>query len=131
MLTNDSNINRKRIRSAYVTSTISISLLLFLLGLIGMLLLNTKKLSDHIKENIGFTIFLKDNISDNSIYTIQKGFDAKEYVKETEFVPKDTAAKYLQQDLGEDFVEFLEKYDALVHTRIVELTGEDLMFLKT
>jgi len=103
----ESGISRSKLRSSYLTSIISISLVLFLLGLIGLLLLNARKLSDHVKENIGFSIFLKENIREVDIIRLQKRLDAMPYVKSTDYITKEEAAKDYQQELGEDFTEFL------------------------
>jgi cell division transport system permease protein len=78
-----------------------------LLGLIGLLLLNARKLSDHVKENIGFSIFLKENVREVDIIRLQKRLDAMPYVKSTDYITKEEAAKDYQQELGEDFTEFL------------------------
>lgn len=96
-----------KLRSSYVTTVISISLVLFLLGIVGFLILNTKKISDYVKENINIGIILKDNIKEADIIYLQKQLDASNYVKSTAFVSKDMAAESLQKDLGENFVEFL------------------------
>ena len=96
-----------RLRSSYVTTVISITMVLFLLGVIGFLGLNTKKISDYVKENINIGIILKDNVKEADIIYLQKQLDASDYVKSTEFISKDKAAEMLKKDLGEDFVEFL------------------------
>lgn len=103
----ESNITRRRFRSSYIVSTISITLVLLMLGLIGLLLLNAKKLSDYVKENIGFTVYLDNNIKDVDILRIQKDLDAKPYVKETKYVTKEQAAIEFQKELGEEFIDFL------------------------
>src|SRR4030043_304601 len=103
----ESGISRSKLRSSYLTSIISISLVLFLLGLIGLLLLNARKLSDHVKENIGFSIFLKENIREVDIIRLQKRLDAMPFVKSTDYITKEEAAKEYQEELGEDFTEFL------------------------
>ncbi len=103
----ETKTTRKRLRNSYLTSIISISLVLFLLGILGLLILNVKALSDFVKENIGFTIFLKDNIKEVDIIRLQKRLDATKYVKESQFISKEKAAKILQEELGEDFIEFL------------------------
>jgi cell division transport system permease protein len=103
----ESGISRSRLRSSYLTSIISISLVLFLLGLIGLLLLNARKLSDHVRENIGFSIFLKENIREVDIIRMQKKLDAMPFVKSTDYITKEEAAKEYQDELGEDFTEFL------------------------
>lgn len=101
------NIEKRRLRSSYITSTISITLLLILLGSIGLLLLNTKRIRDYVRENIIFMVILKDNVREVDIFQIQKALDARDYVKETEYIPKEKAAQDLQEELGEDFVEFI------------------------
>jgi cell division transport system permease protein len=103
----ESNITRRRFRSSYIVSTISITLVLLMLGLIGLLLLNAKKLSVYVKENIGFTVYLDNNIKDVDILRIQKNLDAKPYVKETKYITKEQAAVEFQKELGEDFIDFL------------------------
>ena len=103
----DTRISRRRLRSSYMTSIISISLVLFLLGLIGILLINAKRLSDHVKENIGFTIILNEYVKEVDILRLQKSLDAKPYVKSTEYISKEEAAAALTEELGEDFIEFL------------------------
>ena len=100
-------IEKRRLQSSYFTSTVSITLLLILLGSIGLLLLNTKRISDYVRENIIFKVILKDNIREVDIFQIQKALDAKRYVKETLYIPKEKAAIDLQQELGEDFIEHI------------------------
>jgi cell division transport system permease protein len=107
MLRNEIKIERRKLRSSYFTSTISITLLLILLGTIGLLILNTKRLSDYVKENIVFKVILNDNVRDVDIFRIQKSLDAQRYVKETKYITKEDASKQLQEELGEDFIEFL------------------------
>ena len=107
MTKTDVRIEKKRLRSSYITSTLSISLVLFLLGLVCLMLLNTKRLSDYVKENIGFSVILKDNIKEVDIIRLKKSLDAKIYVKSTEYITKEQAAEETKQALGEDFVEFL------------------------
>lgn len=107
MSVQENKIERRKLRSSYFTSTISITLLLILLGSVGLLLLNTKRISDYVRENIIFKVILKDNVREVDIYQIQKALDAKIYVKETEYIPKERAAAELQEELGENFIEFL------------------------
>ncbi len=103
----EANITKSRLRSSYITSIISISLVLFMLGMLGLLVLNAKRLSDYVKENIGFSVILKENVKEVDIILLQKSLDAKEYVKSTNYITKEEAAEELKRDLGEDFVEFL------------------------
>ena len=104
---NQNKIAKKRLRSAYFTTTISIALVLLTLGIIGFLGLNAQRLSNYVKENIGVTIYIKEDAKKIEVTKLQKLLDAKAYVKSTELVTKDEAAKILQDELGEDFINFL------------------------
>ena len=106
-MSEDQKISKRKLRTSYLSTIVSISLVLFMLGLLGMILLNTKKLSDYVKENIEITVFLKDNLKDPEIEQMKKSLDASPGVKSTEYITKELAAKRLKDDLGEDFVSFL------------------------
>ena len=93
--------------SSYFSTTLSISLILFLFGLMGLLLINARRLSDFVMENIGVTLILKDDAREVDVIKLQKNLEASDYIKSTKFVDKDNAAKELKKDLGEDFVDFL------------------------
>lgn len=90
-----------------MTSVVTIALVLFLLGVLGLLVLNAKRISDYVKENIGFSIILKEGAKEVEIIRFQKMLDTKKYVKSTKYVTKDEAARELEKELGEDFVDFL------------------------
>jgi len=98
---------QRRLTASYFTSVVSITLVLFLIGLAGILILNAKKLSDYVRENIGISVFLNDDAREVDIFSLQKTLDAKRYVKETRYITREKAAEEFQQELGEDFVEFL------------------------
>jgi cell division transport system permease protein len=78
-----------------------------MLGVTGLLVLKAKSISNSVKENIGITVYLRDDVKDSDVKRLQKSLDASRYVKTTEFVSKEDAAEILQADLGEDFVDFL------------------------
>ena len=107
MSENENKHSSRRLKSSYVSTIISISLVLYLLGIIGLFLLFEKQISDHVKENIGFSIILKDGIKEVEVAQIQKSLDAESFVKSTQFIHQDSAAAQLTRDLGEDFIEFL------------------------
>ncbi|MBK9477718.1 MAG: cell division protein FtsX [Bacteroidetes bacterium] len=113
----------RKLKSSYLSTVISVSLVLFMLGLLGLILLHTKKLSDYVKENIGLTVVLKDSIREADINQFQKSLDATHYVKSTEFVNKEQAAETLKQDLGEDFIQFLG-YNPLLSSIDVHLKAD-------
>jgi len=92
---------------SYFTTTLSISLILFLFGLLGLLLINAQRLSDFMKENIGVTLILKDSAREADVMKLQKTLEATDYIKSIRFVDKESAAAELKNELGEDFVDFL------------------------
>ena len=98
---------KRRLITSYFSVVISISLVLFLLGLLGLLVLNTKKVADHFKEQIALTIYLKDNAKDVEIKQLQKSLALAEYTKSATFVSKEEAAQQHSQDIGENFMDFL------------------------
>jgi len=90
-----------------VTATISISLVLFLLGLIILLALLAKNLSSYVKESLSFDITLTDNVKNSEVNRIIKKLEAADFVKSTEYISKEEAAKQLEADLGQNPEEFL------------------------
>ena len=102
-----SNIINTPVFSSSLSVVISLSLVLFIIGLLSLILLNANRLSNYAKENIGFVIMLKDNVKEAEIIKFQKIIDASNFAKSSSFVSKEEATIELQSDLGEDFVEFL------------------------
>lgn len=98
---------RRKLRSSYATTVISISLVLFLLGIIGLLFLNAHRLSIYVKENLGFTVLVKDNSREAEVQRLQKILNASPYVRQATYVDKEQAAEIMKDELGEDFVNFL------------------------
>jgi len=78
-----------------------------MLGTIGILLLTAQRISKYVVENIGFTVFLKDEVNVTDIIQFQKTLEQKPFVRETRYIDKDQAAKEFAEELGEDFVDFL------------------------
>jgi len=103
----ENTIVKRRLTSSYLTTVISISLVLFLLGIAGFLILNVQNLSRHVKENIGFNVELKDNVREADIQQFRKILDAKKFIKSTEYITREQAAIETQEALGEDFISFL------------------------
>ena len=84
---------KRRLISSYFSVVISISLVLFLLGLLGLLVLNTKKVADHFKEKIALTIYLKDTAKEIEVKQLEKTLALAEYTKSTQFISKDVLPK--------------------------------------
>ncbi|WP_104735376.1 cell division protein FtsX [Hanstruepera ponticola] len=124
---------KRRLISSYFSVVLSIGLVLFLLGLLGMLVINAKKVSDHFKEQVVLTIYLKDSAKDVEIKQLEKSLALSEYVKSTEFVSKEQAAESIKAENGEDFMEFLG-YNPLqnsidVHVKADFVTEERLQVI--
>lgn len=98
---------KRRIRGSYITSTLSLMLVMFVLGLLGIVVLHANRLSDLIKENIGFEIIMKDDVKEAEIVKLQKSLDILPSVKSTEYITKEEATHRLISDLGEDFVKWV------------------------
>lgn len=98
---------KRRLISSYFSVVISISLVLFLLGLLGLLVLNTKKVADHFKEQIALTVYLKDTAKEVEINQLEKSLALAEFTKSTSFVSKEDAAKAHSEEIGENFMDFL------------------------
>lgn len=115
--------SKRRLTSSSITTIVSLSLVLFMLGLLGIVILNAHKLADNVKENIGFQVILNDNVKDVDVARLTKTLDASDYAKSTEFISKEEAAARLQKDLGEDFIDFLG-FNPLLSSINVHLKAE-------
>ena len=99
--------SRRRVAGSYFMSLISITLVLFLLGVFALLMMHAQKLSNHLKENIGFEIVMNSNVKEANILKLQKELDTMPAVKSTEYITKEEAIRRLSEDLGEDFLQWL------------------------
>jgi cell division transport system permease protein len=100
------NIIKKRAIS-YFSATASITLVLLMLGLIGLILIQATKLKNQIKENMALSIFLNENVEQTSIDEIMAELKKSNYCKSVTFISKETAAAEFSKEIGEDFVGFL------------------------
>ena len=107
MKKNETGFSKTKLRSSYLTLVVSVSLVLFLLGILGLVLINAKGLSDYFRESLSFWVMLDDDAKEADIRLLQKDLDAKTYIKSTEYVSKDEAAAKMKEELGEDFISFL------------------------
>ncbi len=98
---------KKRVFRSWLTSAVSISLVLLMLGALLIILANAERLSDYVREQIGFTLVLNEELKEADIQRLEKALESTDYVKSTRFIDKETAARELTEDLGEDFTEFL------------------------
>lgn len=123
MASTEKKITRGKLRSSYIATVVSITLVLFTLGFLSLVLLHGREISNYVKENIGFTIVLKQDVKDVDVVEIQKTLDAEKYVKGTHLINKEEAAGILQKDLGEDFIDLLG-YNPLHTTIDVKLNAD-------
>lgn len=107
MKSKENGLSKTRLRSSYLTLVISVSLVLFLLGVLGLVLINARELSDYFRESFSFSVMLEDGAKEPDIRMLQKDLDAKSYVKSTKYISKDEAAVQMKEELGEDFINFL------------------------
>lgn len=99
--------SKSRVAGSYFLSLMSIALVLFLLGVFALLMIHAQKLSNHLKENIGFEIVMNSNVKEDNILKLQQELEALPSVKSTEYIPKEEAIRRLSEDLGEDFLQWL------------------------
>jgi len=103
----ENGLSKTKLRSSYLTLVVSVSLVLFLLGVLGFVLINARELADYFRESLSFSVMLDDDAKEADIRMLQKDLDAKLYVKSTKYVSKDEAAVKMKEELGEDFINFL------------------------
>jgi cell division transport system permease protein len=113
----------KKTKSVYISTVISIALVLLMAGLLGLILVHAKNLSNYIKENIVLNVILYEDTEEADALKLQKALNDNPHVLNTEYISKELAARNLQQDLGEDFVEFLG-YNPLSASIDVHLKAE-------
>lgn len=107
MSTSFEKYQKRRLQSSYISVILSIAFVLFLLGLFGLLVLNTKKITDYFKEQASMTIFLNDDVDDQTINNLKTILNSEEYTKSIVYISKDEAATIAKKENGEDFMEFL------------------------
>jgi len=94
-----------RLISSYFSVVLSIALVLFLLGILGLLVLNAKSISDNFKEQVILTIYLEDTSKEVEIKQLEKSLAFSDYVKQTKFISKESAADFMKLEYGEDFLD--------------------------
>jgi len=98
---------KRRLISSYFSVVLSVFLVLFLVGILGLFVLNSKKLSDDFKEQIAMTVFFKEEAHDTILKNFATELKTAKYVKSSVFVSKEDAAKMHTEIIGEDFMTFL------------------------
>ena len=114
---------KRRVAGSYFVSTLSIALVLVVVGILVFILLNARAISDHVKQNIGFSIIVKDNVNEAEMKKMQKLLDTKPFVASSVFVSKAEAARNFKEELGEDFEQVLG-YNPLLPSMEVKLVPQ-------
>ncbi|WKD85698.1 Cell division protein FtsX [Polaribacter huanghezhanensis] len=107
MSTSFDKYQKRRLRSSYFSVIVSISLVLFMVGVLGLILLKSTSVANHVKEKTAMTLFLKDNVTKKNIEDLRTSLLKEKFTKQIVYISKEEAAKFHSKDLGEDFVQFL------------------------
>ena len=98
---------KRRVITSYFSVVLSIFLVLFLLGILGLFVINSKRLSDNFKEEIAMTVFFKTEATDSVIKAFNSELKTAKFAKSFEYVSKEKAAEKHMKVIGEDFMQFL------------------------
>lgn len=107
MTTSFDSFQKRRLQSSYVSVVVSIALVLFMIGVLGLVLLKSTKVANHFKEKVVMTLFLKDEVTDENVKKLKESIQKETFVNKVIYIPKEEAAKEYKKDLGEDFLQFL------------------------
>jgi cell division transport system permease protein len=126
MISKFDRFQKRRLISSYFSVVLSIFLVLFLLGILGLFIINSKKLSDDFKEEIAMTVFFKTEAKDSTLTAFGEELKAADFAKKYRYVSKEEAAAEHKKVIGEDFMEFLgmnplqDSYDIYLKADYVE-----------
>ncbi|MCT4699317.1 cell division protein FtsX [Tenacibaculum haliotis] len=107
MTTSFDSFQKRRLQSSYVSVVVSIALVLFMMGVLGLILLKSTKVANHFKEKVVMTLFLKDDVTDKQLKKFKETIQKESYTNKVVYITKSEAAKTYKKDLGEDFLKFL------------------------
>ena len=104
----EKNIIARRLVHSYLSSIISISLVLLLVGIFGLIAINARSVSDYFKENIRISAILKENVTEAEALKFEKTLLGMPFVKGTQYISKEQGTREMKDMLGEDFLEVFE-----------------------
>lgn len=107
MTTSFDSFQKRRLQSSYVSVVVSIALVLFMIGILGLVLLKSTKVANHFKEKVVMTLFLNDNVTKEQLEELKTTLKKESFTKNLLYITKEEAAKAYKKDLGEDFLQFL------------------------
>jgi len=126
MISKFDRFQKRRLISSYFSVVLSIFLVLFLLGILGLFIINSRRLSDNFKEEIAMTVFFKLNTPDSTLTAFGEELKTARFAKTYKFVSAEEAAAEHQKVIGEDFMEFLgmnplqDSYDIYLKAQYVD-----------
>ena len=100
---------KRRLQSSYFSVVISIALVLFMVGILGLILLKSNQVANRVKEKVAITLFLKDEVTQKQINTFTAFLEKEDYSRRVIYTSKTQAAKNYSKEIGEDFLQFLGK----------------------
>ncbi len=98
---------KRRLTSSYISVVISIALVLFMVGVLGLIVLKSTKVANYVKEKVAITLFIKDKVTQKQIKTFRESLLEEEFTKKAVYTSKEQAAKKYSEEIGEDFLQFL------------------------
>jgi len=99
-------ITKHRLATSKITTVISIALVLFIIGLLGIVIINAHAIADNVRENIGFEIMLSSDITEGELSQMKNDLMLKPYVKSLKYITKEEGTQETIEFLGHDFREF-------------------------
>ena len=100
---------KRRLQSSYFSVVISIALVLFMVGVLGLVLLKSTLVANRVKEKVAITLFLKDDVTTENRNDLKASLQKEEFTKKIIYTSKEKAAKIYSKEIGEDFLKFLGK----------------------
>lgn len=100
---------KRRLQSSYFSVVISIALVLFMVGVLGLVVLKSTLVANRVKEKVAITLFLKDDVTTKNRNDLKASLQKEEFTKKIIYTSKETAAKIYSKEIGEDFLKFLGK----------------------
>ena len=117
----NNKIMRRRLANAYLSSVISISLVLLLVGIASMLLVNAKSISDYFKENMQVSVMMKQTVSDDDALAYKAKLDKERYIRSSLFVSKEQGRREMAEMLGDDFLDVFFGFQTRYHNNMTAL----------
>ena len=104
----ENKIMRRRLRNAYLSAVISISLVLLLVGVASLLLVNAKGVSDYFKENMQVSVMMKQSVEEVDALVYKEELDRRDFIRSSVFVSREQGRQEMEQLLGDDFLNVFE-----------------------